>query len=543
MYAWHPELRIEFDRDLPRNVSGIYGVERDAASGLTFAWTGADAVVRLPGLDRGAAWTLHMRTRGGRTEGNPALAILADGVVIATRDLAADWTDIEVEIPARPERRGLVLGLRSSTTLVPGASDPRALGVMLDSLTLTPQRIVLVPRPALEAAALAAAPIAAATALLGVTAASAIGGAVLLTAGLAAVLARGFGPFTDYPATAIALGAWIGLALGAVAIALRLRGGQPPRNTARFALAFSAAALFLKLLVLLHPNMPIGDAMFHAHRFQGVLAGQLYFTSTAPGGYLFPYPPGLYVFAAAFAGLVRRGLGDVVLLRVVTATVDTAAALLLYPVAAAVWRNRLAGAVAVAIYHVVPVDFAVLTTGNLTNAFAQSIAVAALAAIGSGRVRLDRRMAARAADRRARGSLPFTYQHGGDPVRGHRGRSGAAGGARRRAASLHRGRGRPCHAWPRRSWRSSIYYAHFLETYQSELARIARETAANASDAGGRTAGGRLAGVPYSMRINLGIARPRAGGVRRPPAVPPARTAIPSASRSAAGQRRACCFW
>ena len=80
---------------------------------------------------------------------------------------------------------------------------------------------------------------------------------------------------------------------------------QPLRNTARFVAAFSAGALFLKLLVLLHPDMPIGDAMFHAHRFQGVLGGNLYFTSIAPGSYSFPYPPGLYVFAAPFAGLVR----------------------------------------------------------------------------------------------------------------------------------------------------------------------------------------------------------------------------------------------
>jgi len=50
-YAWHPDLRVEFDRDLPRSVAGIYPVERDEATGLTFAWTGADSVIRLPGLD------------------------------------------------------------------------------------------------------------------------------------------------------------------------------------------------------------------------------------------------------------------------------------------------------------------------------------------------------------------------------------------------------------------------------------------------------------------------------------------------------------
>ena len=46
-------------------------------------------------------------------------------------------------------------------------------------------------------------------------------------------------------------------------------------------------------------------------------AGNLYFTSIAPGGYSFPYPPGLYVFASLFAGLVRRGAGDMALLRII----------------------------------------------------------------------------------------------------------------------------------------------------------------------------------------------------------------------------------
>ena len=503
LYAWNPAMRVEFDRDLPRNASGIYGVERDDATGLTFAWTGADAVLRLPGLDRAGIWVLELRVRGGRTEANPSLAVLADGVVIANHDLAADWTDLRVEMPPRPDRRGLVLGLRSSTTIVPGPTDSRALGVMLDRLSLTPDRIVLVPRPALEAAAMAAAPIGAAMALLGLTAAAAIGGAVVSSAGTGAIVARGFGPFTDFPDTAMTLGLWIGAALAIVALTFRLRAG-PPRNTARFALAFSAAALFLKLLVLLHPNMPIGDAMFHAHRFQGVLGGQLYFTSIAPGGYLFPYPPGLYVLASLFADLVRRGAGDVVLLRVVTTTVDAIAAALIYPVVAAIWRNRLAAAMAVAIYHLLPATFAVLTTANLTNAFAQSLALVALAIVGYGAVRRDRRVTAALLG----AVLTAAFLS-------HTSTAAILAVAALAAAALLGLRGgrelRPLAivvaiaATGAVIAATVIYYAHFLDTYRSELARIAQETATNAADAGGRTAGERLAGVPYQLRIHYGV--------------------------------------
>src|SRR4029079_2898370 len=146
----------------------------------------------------------------------------------------------------------------------------------------------------------------------------------LLAAGAASVVARGFGPFTDYPSLVIRLRAGGAIALSVAVFVTDGGRRRPLRNTARFAAAFSAAALFLKLLVLLHPDMPVGDAMFHAHRFQEVLAGKLYFPSIAPGGYAFPYPPGLYVFASLFSGLVRRGAADMALVCSVCVSEDGA---------------------------------------------------------------------------------------------------------------------------------------------------------------------------------------------------------------------------
>ncbi len=60
---------------------------------------------------------------------------------------SAEFQDIRLTIPARPERRGLTVGLRSSKTFVPGPSDPRPLGVMLDRLSLTPEGVVLALAP------------------------------------------------------------------------------------------------------------------------------------------------------------------------------------------------------------------------------------------------------------------------------------------------------------------------------------------------------------------------------------------------------------
>ena len=72
------------------------------------------------------------------------------------------------------------------------------------------------------------------------------------------------------------------------------------------------------------------------------------------------------------------------LLRIITCSIDAAAGLLLYCVVVSAWGHRLAGAMAVAIYHLIPLDLAVLTTGNLTNAFAQSVAVGGAGADGVG---------------------------------------------------------------------------------------------------------------------------------------------------------------
>src|SRR5262249_44334232 len=106
-YAWRPAVAIDFDRDLPRNVTGVYAPERDRATGLTFAWTTADAVIRLPGVDRRVPWTLDVRVRGARPNlaDNPDLTIVVDGATLTTMYTTPDFADVRVTIPARPERR------------------------------------------------------------------------------------------------------------------------------------------------------------------------------------------------------------------------------------------------------------------------------------------------------------------------------------------------------------------------------------------------------------------------------------------------------
>ena len=505
LYAWHPALTIECDRELPDNVHGFYPPERDEASHLTFAWTRADAVISLPGLDRRVPWVVTLRARGLRAvdADNPDVTVLSDGVAVATRHTHADFDEISATIPALPDRRGLTLGMHSSKTFQPGKGDPRTLGIMIDRLTLVPTGAVLLPHRAIGAAAFSSAAMGAAIALLGMTAGSAIAGAIVLSAAGASTAARGFAPFSTYPDTMLALGCGVAVALALVALAFRFARTQPLRNTARFAIAFTASALFLKLLVLLHPDMPIGDAMFHAHRFEAVLAGHFLFTSIAPGGYSFPYAPGLYVFASLFAGLVHRGAGDVVLLRIVTLSVDAFVAALLYRMVVIGWGDRLAAAISVALYHLIPLDFTVFTTGNLTNAFAQSVSVVSLVLMASPALRLDRAaltiglaltLLAAYLSHASTFAILFAstltiagcFLFRGGPVLRSPALAIVVATVSAAAAAV------------------LLYYGHFMDTYRVEFARIGHETATAAAAAGNRTIGDRARAVGWGLSTNLG---------------------------------------
>jgi hypothetical protein len=505
-YAGHPGLTIEFDRDLPRLISGVHPYERDDASGMTFVWTREELVLRLPGLDRRVNWVLELRARGARPilSENPELSFLADGIVLDRRSSGPAFEDMRITIPARLDRpRDAVISIRASKTFSPGGSDSRQLGFMVDRLRVVPEGVVIPPRAAIGAAGLAAAIMTASVVLLGFAAPPAAIAAVLIAIATAAMVAKGFGPYTHYPITAVWLALWTSLVLVVAGRMVEWKSGAPLRNTARFALAFSAVAGCVKLLALLHPDMPIGDALFHAHRFRTVVDGNLFFTSIAPGNYQFPYAPGLYVAAAPFASMVVRDSGDMTLLRILVIAFDSAAAALLYFAVIRTWADRRAGAIAVALYHLVPLDFNIASIGNLTNAFAQALAVFALVIACSPALRFENRRSVAAlvlvlaAAYMSHTStfailfpaclgiaLAFTWK-GGAPLRSPA-RAVLVASVAAFVVAV------------------ALYYGHFGETYRAEFARISAETAQNAPDAGGRTLAERLAGVPWNVRVYIG---------------------------------------
>lgn len=381
-YAVSPSFTLKLDRDLPALAKGFYPVERDGVH--HFVWTTGHAEIRLPGLDRRSPWRCTVRLRGARPDPSalPEVTFTVDGTIVETRVAPNDFQEVVLPVPARPTSRGLILGVSTSSTFRPGSHDPRDLGVMIDELGCSPSggAVALPPQTALTRAVASAAIFGAAFGLTGITPGSAVGSAVLLAAAQAVPLSTGLGPYSGYAASVPWLALWIALSL---VVGLALVEGLhrvPLRNTARFVAVFSAGAMYLKLLVLLHPDKAIGDALFHAHRFEWVLAGRYVFTSIAPGGYQFPYAVGLYLAAWPFT-FVTHDL--VLLLRIVVAVADALSGMLLYLMIVRAWKDRLAGAVAVALFHFIPLSIDVQGVANLTNAFAQSLALVSIAVISS----------------------------------------------------------------------------------------------------------------------------------------------------------------
>lgn len=374
-----PDLALDMDRDYPRVTSGFYPAEIHI--GGSFAWTRRSAVVRLQGADRDVPWICAVRVRGGRTPPleQPVVELAADGIALARLTATNDYQVLEVTIPPQPDRSGLVLTIASSTTFVPGPGDKRELGVQVDSLTCrrAERALAVPPRRAMAAAVMSGAAFGAAFALLGLTLPLAIAATVLVTMAQAIPLASGPAPYSPYLDRAAPLAVWIALIAVGAAFAIERTRRQPLSNAARFVFAFSAAALFLELLALLHPSKLVIDAVFHAHRLQWVLNGRYYFTQPMPDGVQFPYAIALYVFAAPWSALTQD---HVSLLRIVVLAWHALAGALLYPLVARTWNDRLAGAIAVVLFHLVPLPYVVIGNANLTYAFGQSAAFVTLAA-------------------------------------------------------------------------------------------------------------------------------------------------------------------
>jgi hypothetical protein len=348
---------------------GLYPTEH-TPDGAAFAWAGGRVRLQIAQLDRRAPRELRLRVRSGRDEAAPpaTIRVAVDGVDGRPATVGSQWQEIGIALPAA-RGRGATITLDAQDTFVPGPNDRRALGFVVDRLTLDAGSERLTP----SAAALGAVAgfaggvaLAAAFCLLPPWIACAAG----LAAGAAATLLLLF--------DAAFLGAYasrltpltIGIVAAAALASLAASRASLSMRWGWRAAAFAAiAATAIRLAVFLHPGSPIGDGMFHVHRAQAVGAGQYIFTSVTPRPfYEFPYPIGLYLAAQPF----WESFPDrVTLLRGITLVTDALVAIALFAAAGVRWGPA-TGVAAAALALAVPVVTQSVSTANLTNVFGQS---------------------------------------------------------------------------------------------------------------------------------------------------------------------------
>ena len=333
-------------------LAGFYGLERNGD--LTFAWTGPQAAVTLPGLDRRASWRCVVRLRGGRAPGvtQPTVSIGVDGTPAATTTATNLFEDTVIDVPPRPGHDGLVLTIASAPTFVPGPGDRRELGVQIDHVVCAPaEGVVLPPRQALLVAAIAAASFGVAFVVLGAPLWLALLAAVAVSCAQALALVTGPALSTSYLDRVPWLASVAAVSAVGLAWAVAWRTAATLSPAARFVLAYSSVALYLLLLTLLHPSKELVDALFHAHRLEWVHAGRYLFTQPMPDGVAFPYAIGLYVVSLPWMALTRD---HVALLRIVVCSAHILAGLLLYVAIVRRLQDPLAGALAVVLWSLVP---------------------------------------------------------------------------------------------------------------------------------------------------------------------------------------------
>lgn len=380
-YLARPAFVLDTIREIPSNTSGFHAIEQ--AGGESFVWTSDRAVIRLAGLDRRSAWSCRIQLRHGRASGDeaPEVSIVADGTSHVIAQAGSDFHEVVLDVAPRPARDGLTMTMTTTPAFRPGNGDDRVLGVQVRAWRCDPRDgWALAPARAMAAGAAGGAAFAATASMSGLPTFAAIVIAAIVALGEAVLLTTGAGAFGAYPmwlmraAVAVAAGALVVMRAPVIWRRSALEGA------ARAAVMASGVILTLKIGALTHPAKALIDAVFQAHRLDWVIGGRYFFTQSMPSGVEFPYAIGLYVAAAPWASYVTD---HVLLLRLVVLVAEAIAGLLLYALVVRAWGMRTAGFMAVVLFSVVPLPFVVIGNANLTNAFAQSVALMALAAFGT----------------------------------------------------------------------------------------------------------------------------------------------------------------
>lgn len=335
--------------------TGLFDRELVRPEGIVQRWTGERARFLFRYLPRGPL-TLRVEVHGQRAP----VAVVAAGAILGTIEPKTTSASFDLDAP------------RDGTLPVELVVEPfvgrggRRLGVLLDRVTVLHAAASL---PRLGLVLCLALP-AALVVVSGLLAGLPHRLALLLALGVTllqslALLPAGVGR-SDYNAL-------LALELSGCALAsLVFARGMRTRHAGAMPWAFLGilVALLVQEVAGTSPLMVVSDAVFHAHKLQGVLEGQLFPSSLTPGSHPFRFPYGVS-FYLLLAPLHVLGMDGVALVRHGAALSAVAGSGALY------WLLAPAGpcsaALAVILLQLLPTTFDLYSYGNLSNIFGQAM--------------------------------------------------------------------------------------------------------------------------------------------------------------------------
>jgi hypothetical protein len=362
---------------------------------FTYRWSQAVSEITWPGLGA-VPLTVTLRMGGSRPSGPaPAITVRVRGQAFPVA-LTNDLRDYPFAVPrGDPSAGDLTVRIEAPPFHPPG--DPRELGVLVESATVTPQGLGA-PRPGTVPPPADLARWAACLALIWLTAFRLAGDRRIALAllGLGALFVA-WGAVAERPNLGLLAPEAPVLLLWAYPLALlaRLAAGAVLRLVARAAgaprpalpwaggpAAAAAGALVAGFLLrvggMVYPQFISSDITLHVHNIEKVLRGVLVWTGALPNEAPQPYPPLPYLALAPFAAIVP----DLsLLLRAGVGLLDAACALPLLYLGARL-GGAWAGAGAAWVYALLPAPFALFSAGVYANLFGAVVFTATLAVWG-----------------------------------------------------------------------------------------------------------------------------------------------------------------
>ena len=365
---------------------GFHQAEFDAAHFRPFIWTTNHSEITVPAIDRSRAYRVRFRIAAGRgpdVAPPPQLVATVDGVARLRVETTNAPQEYEVVAPAG-SGQSITISLDLSNTFVPNSQDRRALGVVVETVSIEPIDAKF--RPLASVLMLAAL---ATMAYAAVAAACGFGAAWTLVIGLVAAALHAWLLCLDAAFLGLFVDRLVRIAAGAAVlggVVTMLRALLPESKWApEWPLAAALALVFgaLKLAFFSHGAATVGDAIFQVHRAHNVLVGNYFFTSITPRPFFeFPYAIALYVTAMPVWTWFSTELDHVLLLRGLCIAADSLVGVSMYFALRRAWGDARPALAFAALWPFAMAPQTTLCTANLTNLYGQAVFGVAMAIAG-----------------------------------------------------------------------------------------------------------------------------------------------------------------